>query len=199
MNTKLIIWILGIFLAVIVVGVVWYVLFAPKSVTQQTTQPTTTLPISGSVTSVSSLPSSTTASQAARTLSIKMQNGSAVTVNDFIHNGVTISDKANTGHYLLAGNLGYCLSNPRQCQASSATNFTVYYNSAQQSFTIELTKEPIGQARLAMQQFMLKTLGITEQQMCNLNYLVGVTEYVNPLFAGKNLGFSFCPGATELP
>jgi len=50
-----------------------------------------------------------------------------------------------------------------------------------------------------MEQFMLKTLGISQQQLCALNYSVGVTRYVNEQYTAKNLGFSFCPGAVVLP
>ena len=132
-------------------------------------------------------------------MTLAAQDGSTIVVHDFIHNGVTIPDTANTGQYLLAGNLGYCFSDPQQCQAAPSSDFNVYYNSTRQSFIIALTKQPIGQARLDMEQFMLATLGITQQQMCGLNYFVGVTKYINAQFSGKNLGFSFCPGATVLP
>ncbi|MDO8593357.1 MAG: hypothetical protein Q7R59_00440 [bacterium] len=198
MNTKLIIWIAGIFLGAIVVASVWYFLFAPKAVTQ-TSWPNAMLPISGSVAPTPTEPSSATSSPTGQRITLAAQNGGTVIANDFIHNGVTIPDTANAGRYLLAGNFGYCLSDPQKCQAATADNFSVYYNMTTQSFILTLTKEPIGQARLDMEQFMLATLGITEQQMCSLNYLIGVTRYVNEQYAGKNLGFSFCPGATKLP
>jgi hypothetical protein len=197
MNIKLIIWIVGTFLAIVVVSVIWYVMLAPKTV-MQTTQPTTTLPISGSITPIAT-PPTTTSSQSVQTMALTTQSGNVVTTNDFVHNGVTIQDRANTGRYLLAGNLDYCLSDSQECQAGSSTNYNIYYESALQSFVIALTEEPIGQARLDMEQFLLPTLGITQQQMCSLNYYVGVTMYLNPQFTGKNLGFSFCPGATVLP
>lgn len=131
-------------------------------------------------------------------MALATQDG-IVTVKDFIHNGATISDKTNAERYLLAGNLGYCIIDPQQCQAATTTNFSVYYNSTAQSFIITLTEEPIGQARLDAEQFMFTTLGLTKQQMCSLNYLVGVTKYVSEQYAWDNLGFSFCPGATPLP
>lgn len=196
MNTKLIIWILGIFLGVIIIAVLWYAIFAPKQISQ-TTQPNTDFPVSESIIPTSS--SSDVSSQFTQTMTLSTQNGEVIVTNNFIQNGITIQDKANAGRYLLAGNLGYCLSDPRQCQAGSATNFNIYFESALQSFVIALTEEPVGQARLEMEQFMLTTLGVTQQQMCSLNYYVGVTSYLNPQFAGKNLGFSFCPGATVLP
>lgn len=201
MNTKLIAWIVAILLGVGVITILWYVMSSPNT-TPQTSEPTTTFPVSGSIntnTTGSTNITSATSSLAVQKMTITVQGGSTVVVNDFIHNGVTLLDSANTGNYLLAGNLGYCFSDPQKCQAAPSNNFSVYYNSASQSFVIDLTQEPIGQTRLDMENFMLTTLEITQQQMCSLNYLVGVTRYVNLQYVGKNLGFSFCPGATVLP
>ncbi len=196
MNTKLIVWIVGILLGAIAIGVTWYVVSRP-SVTPRTLQPSTSLPVSGSIRPTPL--SSATSSQFAQSTTITTQDASTITTKDFIHNGVTIPDTTNVGWYLLAGNLGYCLSKPEQCQAAPSTNFNVSYNSKLESFLITLTKEPIGQARLDMEEFMIHTLGLSQAQMCSLNYYVGVTRYVNEQYTGKNLGFSFCPGATILP
>lgn len=197
MNTKLIFWILGVLLGAILIGVLWYLFFFPKPTTQVLQQPPVTLPSSGSVTPVT--PGSASSSPTAQTMTLTVQDDQKVITNDFIHNKITIPDAANAGRYLLAGNLGYCVSDPEKCQAGLVTHYNLYYNSPEQSFTIELTKEPIGQTRLAMEQFMLATLGISQTEMCSLNYYVGVTLNVNSQFTGKNLGFSFCPGATVLP
>lgn len=193
---QIIFWILGLFLLIVIGAVLWYFIFVPKTVPQTSGQPTATLPVSGSVTSN---PSSSASPEPIQTMSLATQSGSSVVAQDFIHNGATIPDTSNAGRYLLAGSLGYCPSNATQCQAAPAADFNVYYNSAPQSFTIALTQEPIGQARLHMEQFLLPTLGLTQVQLCTLNYYVGVTTYVNPQYAGENLGFSFCPGATVLP
>lgn len=200
MNTKLIIWIVGVFLGVIVVAVLWYVVFAPKATPPPPLSTGGTLPISGSIrpTPSTSSPSATT-TQGESVMEITTYGGNTVLAKDFIHNGTTINDTANNGRYLLAGNLGYCISDPNQCQAAPAKNFSVYYDSAVQSFIITLTEEPLGQARNDAEQFLFATLGLTQSQMCSLNYLVGVTKYVSDQYAGKNIGFSFCPGATTLP
>ena len=198
MNIKsLSLWIGGILLGTVIIAGVWYAFFVPKSV-PPTQQPVTTLPASGSITQVTPPASFATSSSGVVMMQLATQDGTTTT-RDFIHDGVTIPDKTNTGGYLLAGNLGYCLSDPQRCQAAPATNFSVYYNSAGQSFIITLTEEPIGKSRLAAEQFMMTTLGLNQQQMCDLNYLVGVTSHVNDQYAGKNLGFSFCPSATKLP
>lgn len=198
MNTKLILWITGILIGTVTAAVLWYVMFVSETALPPPPQPVTTLPAGGSITPVSPRSSLATSSPEAGTIVLTAQDGT-VTARDFIHNDVTIPDDSNDGNYLLAGNLGYCLSDPQKCQAASATDFSVYYISASQLFVIDLTREPLGQARLAMEQFMMTTLGLTEQQMCNLNYLVSVTKYVSEQYTGKNLGFSFCPGATVLP
>lgn len=196
MNIKLIIGVVVIFLGTIIATTVWYVLSRPDTV-PQTSETPTTLPIGDFVSPTSS--ATGTSSQGMQKTALVIQDGSTVVANDFIRNGVTIPDTQNIGRYLLAGNFEYCVSDPQQCQAGSARSFNIFYNSVPQSFTIALTDEPIGQARLEMEQSLLAMLGITEQQMCSLNYYVGVTVYVNSQFAGKNLGFSFCPGATVLP
>lgn len=199
MNTKLIIVLtLGILTLSIVFGILWYV-FSPPGTSQTTIGEPVTLPTSGGITVPTQNPSTATSSQVANQISIKSQTGGTIAVNDFIHNGLTILDKANPGNYLLAGNLGYCFNKPSECQAAPAPNFYVYFYGASQTFVIALIKEPIGQARLDMEQFMAEELGISETQMCSLNYYVGVTRYINDQYAGRNLGFSFCPGATALP
>lgn len=199
MNKKLIIGSIVTILMVVLIATAWVLTSAPirqlaaPSVNSPVAPPssgvTTNVPVSGTAASTGQ----------PQNLTISTSGGGTITANDFIHNGVTIADGANSGRYLLAGNLGYCVSDPQQCQAASSTNFAIYYDSAQQSFAIALTEEPLGQARLDMEQFMLTALGITQQQMCNLNYYVGTSSGVNAIYATKNLGFSFCPGATVLP
>lgn len=198
MNTKLIIWIVGTLLGVIAIAAIWYFFFAPKPAPPPAPAPTTTLPISGSVTPVTSKPSFATSSTPG-ILKVAARDGGAVTATDFIHNGVTLPDAANKGRYLLAGDLGYCATNVEKCQAGPTTDFNIFYDSTDGTFTIALLKEPLGQVRLEMEQFLTDTLGITQKEMCRLDYYVGTTYDINTLYASKNLGFSFCPNATPLP
>jgi len=197
MNIKLVGWIALVFLGTIFLGIVWYFFLIPKITPQPSGHTPVTLPVSTSTSVGSVVPGDTPIPPGE--ISVRVQDGKSIVVNDFIHNGVTVADTINPGRYLLAGNLGYCYPDSAQCQAASTTNFIVFYNSKPQSFTIALTEEPVGKARLAMEQFMLKTLGISQQQLCALNYSVGVTRYVNEQYTAKNLGFSFCPGAVVLP
>jgi hypothetical protein len=124
--------------------------------------------------------------------------GSSITINDFINNGTTAADPENRGMYYIAGAPGYCLSDGTCPHGASSSDFIVTYDASKQFFTIALTQEPIKQARLDAQDFLLSTLGVSQNQLCSLNYYLGTTISVNAIYAGTNLGFSFCPGATAL-
>lgn len=192
MNTKLIVTI-GI-IGVIILAVIGFFVLHSSPQTTAPQQQSVTFPSSSTVTT-----SSSTAASGASTMLVGSLSGNAIVTSDFIHNGTTIPDTANAGHYLLAGNLGYCVSDPQKCQAGATTDFNVFYDSTNGAFTIALLKEPLGQVRAEMEQFLMQTLGITQEDMCRLNYYVGTTSNVNPRYDSKNLGFSFCPGATTLP
>ena len=182
MQIKLLGWIGILFLGAIIVGVLWYFLAAPKTTPQTTQQSPVTLPLSGSVIPLtgSSIPS-----QTAQKLSKAVQDSGVVVTNDFIRNNATLTDASNVGNYYLTG--------------SSTNGYAIGYRMPAQFFTIALEREPLGETRAAAENFLLLTLGISEEQLCSLNYYVGTDVYTSILYAGKNLGFSFCPGATVLP
>lgn len=136
---------------------------------------------------------------AANSFNLPGQNGAIIATKDFLHNGQTIEDQQNRGNYYLAGSVGYCNADGTCPSGAPSTEYNIVYYSDSQTFIIALTSEPIAQARLDAQSFMMKTLGISQSQMCNLNYQVLTTVSVNGQYAGQNLGFSFCPGATQLP
>lgn len=180
MNSKLAVWIAFVFLGAIVVGALWYFLFLPKpmSVTQQ---PPVTLPSSGSAMSGSS----TQGSQLGSKMVVATRDGGTVVTNDFIHNNVTLADPSNEGNYYTPG--------------SAENGYSIGYRMPAQFFTIALEREPLGETRIAAENFLLSTLGISKNQLCNLNYYIGTDVHTNSFYAGKNLGFSFCPGAVVLP
>lgn len=195
---KLFITTLLLIVLAILCAVVWFFIFAPKQPPSSPTNSSVTLPLSGSTTNVPAS-GSTRPSGSAKTIAVGSLRGGNVTTNDFIHNGVTLPDVTNKGRYLLAGDLGYCISDPQKCRAGTQTDFNIFYDSNYGSFTIALLKEPLGGVRLGMEQFLMNMLGISQNDMCRLNYYVGTTFDVNETYSTKNLGFSFCPGATTLP
>jgi hypothetical protein len=115
-------------------------------------------------------------------------DGQTVAAKDFLHASDTYADPNNEGRYFLAGTGGANISVP----------YRILYVKADQSFTIALLAEPIGSARLAAEQALEKTLGISQEDMCTLRYAVLVPHEVNQFYSGKDLRFSFCPGAEAL-
>ena len=131
-------------------------------------------------------------------LSVNGKLGTVVML-DFLNNGTTAADLQNPGMYYVAGSPGYCLSDGTCPHGAAATDFNIAYDARAQFFNIALLGEPLGKVRAEAEQLMIKILGISQDQLCTLNYYVGTTYYVNEQYSGKNLGFSFCPGATVLP
>lgn len=175
-------------LAVISLIVIGIMLLVPAKPVE--TRPPTTLP------NASSTSPGTTGGAATLTLDAKL---GPVVVTDFIHNGETGVDPQNPGIYYLAGSPGYCLSDGSCPGGAPTTDFNITYDTAHQFFTIALLAEPLGKVRSDVDTFMLKTLGISDTELCTLNYYLGTVNALNDQYAGKNLGFSFCPNATVLP
>lgn len=141
-------------------------------------------PFTGGSGTVQTRPQQAATSSSSTTLTIVANNG-VITTNDFIHNGITIEDPSNAGNYYLTG--------------SSTDGYAIGYRTPAQFFTIALQREPLGETRAAAETFLLSKLGISEEQMCHLNYYVGTDSYTNSAYAGKDLGFSFCPDSVALP
>lgn len=112
--------------------------------------------------------------------------GAIQTVN-FLSDPTTVKDPNNEGYYYLGH------------QASDNSPYVITYISATQYFNVALLQEPIGPVRKDAEQYLMTRLGISQNQMCQLDYMVSVPDRVNSQYSGINLGFSFCPGATVLP
>lgn len=194
MRTTLL-WLLGILLAILAALALYAYFFTgtPAAAPAGTTG-SVSLPSAGGVTA----PTGGSFGHSGSVFSIPSQNGPLV-VNDFIHNGETAADVENAGSYLLAGSAGYCLADGTCPHGAASTDFAISYNAQTGVFTIALLKEPLGPVRTEAEQFLEARLGVYGEQLCELNYYLGTPASVNDTFAGKNLGFSFCRGATELP
>ena len=143
--------------------------------------------------------SSSATQNSGATLSVPGRDGVAIATKDFINNGETVADVENPGSYVLAGSLGYCLADGSCPAGANETDFSVAYNDATGIFTIVLLVEPLDTSRTEAEQFLESRLGISVQQLCNLNYKVGTPYWVNQFYDDKNLGFSSCTGATQFP
>jgi hypothetical protein len=137
---------------------------------------------------------------AAGSFEITGRDGRSITVRNFIENSITIEDPSNDGIYYLAGSSGVCLEDGTCPTAGQEQGFSTVYFTNDQSFAIAIKEEPLGEKRLAVERFLMQTLGISEEDMCALRYVIGTSPYVNETYGAiDNLGFSFCPGAVKLP
>ncbi|MDQ1299940.1 MAG: hypothetical protein QG636_608 [Patescibacteria group bacterium] len=134
-----------------------------------------------------------------QTRSLALSTGKRIAVKDFLANGVTFKDPANQGAYYLAGKLDYCLEDGT-CPDTNTPAFSILYLEEGQNFSISLNSEPLKSSRIAAERYLMAALGISEQQMCELEYTLGTTVSVNEAYGSiTNLGFSFCEGAIPLP
>lgn len=117
-------------------------------------------------------------------------------VEDILENSDLAKDPMNPGYYYLGYHTNQGGADPT---ATIAPPYIIEYIDTTHYFNIALLQEPIGTTRETMQQYMMFRLKLSEDQMCKLDYMVSVPEKVNAFYAGKSLGFSFCPGATPLP
>jgi hypothetical protein len=141
-----------------------------------------------------SLPSSTTTTDghstalSGPTITLVTRTGGSIAVPDFTA-GMT-GYRLNTGTF-------YSITNNQETQGLAAQYEITYGTDS--SIAIALVKEPLSEARLAAESRLRDLLRLSDEEMCKLQVTVGVPYSTAQLFAGKNLGLSFCPGATELP
>ncbi len=171
--------ILYIIIPIILLVFVLIMVFFALNHTSSTPTPSTTsvFPSSGVATSSTSI-------------TVTASNGTSIQTKDFLADPATAPDPVNNGYYYLGyNNFGGQTDVPYMIEYISSTKY----------FNIELLQEPLGSNRKSAETYLMEHLNITQQQMCNLNYTIGVPDSVNPVYSGENLGFSFCPGAVKLP
>ena len=149
------------------------------------------LPVAGPISQ-----STATPSDQDTTISITSVDGGTIQTINFIADPATAKDPINAGYYYLGYHMNEGFPDPT---ASDNPPYVISYIDSTQYFNIALLQEPIGSVREEAQQYLMQHLGISQDQMCRLNYMVSVPDRVNSQFSSKNLGFSFCPGATVLP
>ncbi len=133
---------------------------------------------------------STSQSGSSGLMNVSDPNSNPIVVNNFIADKTTVTDPVNKGYYYL----GYNTFN-----GETNIPYMIQYIADTKYFNIELLQEPLGTIRVEAENDLMKRLGITQTQMCQLNYTVSTPDSVNSVYASENLGFSFCPGAVQLP
>ena len=134
-----------------------------------------------------------------QTMTLTSRSGEPVTVQNFINNGVTERDTINSSQYYLAGKNALCELESDCYSGAPSDTFDIVYFADEDAFAVGLTAEPLGEARRNAEQFLLKTLGVSQEELCTLDYFVTTNVDVSEQYAGADLGFSFCPGAMRLP
>lgn len=120
-------------------------------------------------------------------ISIKNRVGEDLNAKNFLMASDTKEDSVNKGYYFL-GN-----------QPGVPSDYVIEYIAETNYFNISLLKEPLSQSRLKAESYLLNQLGVTKEQLCTLDYMLTVPDFVNSIYSDENLGFSFCPGAVTLP
>lgn len=121
-----------------------------------------------------------------QSISLATIDGESVTVPDFLNDPETIKDTVNPDYY-------------RMGDVTPNSPYLISYISPTQYFDIVLLQEPIGESRRLVEQYLKQYLGISENDLCLIKYMIGVPSHVNTSYGGRSLGFSFCPGAVVLP
>ncbi len=172
---------------VISLGVAWYMFIQPAPQPLETTPDTGQSPVGSYQSSVTPVGvGGQTGTSTGVTGIVPAQEGSPVEVVDFTKDSNIKEDPNNPGIFYLAGG------------SPTEEVYTISYTVNDGSFTISLFSEPLGERRKQAESFLLNQLGISEYDACRLRYVVLTPYWVNSIYAGKNLGFSFCPGATPL-
>ena len=157
----------------------------------------TDLPVSPTVAQPGLTTVSSSTSSSNTLLTLTNVTGGPIQTSNFLADSSTVKDANNPGYYYIGYHV--LMGSSSDAMATTSPPYTINYISATQYFNIAILQEPIGPVRTEAEQYLMAHLGISESQMCQLSYMVSVPDKVNSQFAGKNLGFSFCLGATVLP
>lgn len=137
----------------------------------------------------------TTATTTTATLSIPSAQGTAIVVRNFLVDPRTVADPVNSGYYYLGNHAPFDGSTST---ISAQMRYSILYIAQTGHFTITLLKEPLAQSRREAEVYLQDALGLSQEELCSLQYQLSVPNFVNTYFAGDSLGFSFCPGAIPL-
>lgn len=82
---------------------------------------------------------------------------------------------------------------------ASTGDFQILYFPSESYFLVSLFVEPLGQTRREAEAALREKLGLSDADLCALHSDVTTSADVNEMYAGRNLGLSFCPGSVALP
>jgi len=191
MTKKILIIAIGLLLLVAVVGVI--ILLSRMPATQNPSQGSTYGSNNNNSYAAPAGGGSTTGTSG---MTVSSVFGGAISVNNFKADKETYKDPINASAYFLGPHPYEGVADP---SAVDNPPYLITYDDKTQSFTISILQEPLKDTRVAMEQFLMAKLGITQTQMCQLKYMVSVPNRVSTIYSGEDLSFSFCPNAVPLP
>lgn len=183
MNKKIIIISVITVLLAMLVGIL-YMLFGKTSTTPNTGGDTV-FPIDSSI-NTRPIPNDAT-------IKISSAKGEILEVNNFLALPSTVSDPMNSGHYYLSG-----YDSINGSLEENKSDFNIMYIDSTKYFNVVLMREPLRDARLHAEQYLMKQLDISEAQACSLRYTVSTPNSVSMQYSGADLRFSFCSGNIPL-
>jgi hypothetical protein len=119
-----------------------------------------------------------------QTLPITLKGGGVAHVPDFTKDNQPAIAGPDTG-YQVAGN--------------AEATYHILYFPEDSYFLVSLFAEPLRLTREDAEEELRTKLKLTEPQLCALNIQVFTDFETSEFYAGKELGLSFCQGATYLP
>jgi hypothetical protein len=124
-------------------------------------------------------------------LKLKTQFGEVLQVDNFLLNDNTVPDAQNTGYFYLGNTFP-------KTEYDSSPNYVITYIQETQFFNVTLLKEPLSSARLEAELYLKTVLGLSDVDMCKLQYTLSVPAYVNEEVSSSDLKFSFCKESVPL-
>jgi len=174
-------------IALVLIAGAGYLFFSITPSTTPVQVQTTSLPVADNSVSLdsSNFPAGTVVTSGSLSVPTTIDDKSII-IRDFTGDASTTQDATDPQLFYLVG------------QATTSP-FSISYTTATHLFVVTLNKEPLGTIRGDAEQFLLEALAVQPTDVCLLATDVVAASGTNPLYEGKNLGFSFCPGATQLP
>lgn len=115
-----------------------------------------------------------------------------IPLSDFMNAGKTFQDPANPGNYILSGDLGYCLGGDVCLDNSVSDAFTVWFDGRDGVLYVSILAQPMILVRDEVENYLGDTLGLDPEELCDLNYYMGVPAWVDSAYAGQHVLFSQC-------
>ncbi len=133
--------------------------------------------------------STTPNAPAGERIALTLEDGSTVSVSNFTASGQPEWASESNGYQVVGDDEGLYL----------VTYLPADEFGAQAQFLVSILAEPLSEVRTQAENALRNRLDVSNEELCALDIQVWTDSDVNASYAGRDLGLSFCPGATALP